>query len=140
MRSHRPVIVVITALVLLLGLAEAVCISGYEPSAPFPSCTIRQEEVLRRVFAITLGQKVTSDFTGQCISTSAASQLWTEGTTIASQPRLQWALSGCFASGQLCYDVASTSYACGCLEDCTYLSRSLLDLGNFAFLNGLSIF
>ena len=125
---------------LILRVSHGLCTPGYEPASAFPSCVVRQSNVFDTVFAILTGGRVADNHSGQCVTFSQASTLWTVGATIGSRAALQQALQGCFnATSYMCYDTVRTTYACGCLEDCSTVNGAFFDANYYAFNNLLQI-
>ncbi len=125
---------------LTLRSAEGVCTPGYEPTSGFPGCVVRQSNVFDTVFAILTGGRVTDNHSGQCVTSSQASTLWTAGATIGSRVGLLRALQGCFNStSYMCYDDVRANYYCGCLEDCLTVNTALFDANYYAFNNLIQV-
>lgn len=131
----RALILALLLLAACAALARATCTPGYEPTIAFPNCVIRQSDVFKRIFAAVLRVPSSTDFTGQCLSSAQAQVLWTPRATVGSTLRLQQPLAGCFSGGQLCYSDVTSTYACGCIEDCSTTMAAFHDAGGYIFNN-----
>ncbi len=133
---------VTVAIALLIGVSvgQSDCTPGYEPSMPYPLCSIRRQDVFNYLFAVLLNRSVYSSYYYTCLNTTQLAPVWSMNGTAVDLSFLEYELVGCITNGSLCYNDVVQNFSCSCLGCCTNTTDTFIGLTYYAYYNNLNVY